>query len=241
MTKQLKLLKKRLENGKERTYEEILEDLRNRVDVLAAEFIPELCTALKRKNPLMSSVTIRATVIADCAKQNGGPWKESTIRQFWPDWMKNPKSVQAGHIAGNSIGAGRPRKIPLSNKGISQEEQDDLDQLEESRPVKSWTPDEYEEEHPEIAESPFEAIGEINRKLASFWTALTKQKNMPTSEDDVMKQYIIPARTRLKDMLNGSSKTERVYLFNWLTWIIMAAKDCRDLCEKADATAYDTR
>jgi hypothetical protein len=112
---------------------------------------------------------------------------------------------------------------------------------EESRPIKSWTLAEYEEQHPRIAESPFEVIGEINRKLSSFWTALTKQKNMPTREDNVMKDYIIPARTRLIDMLNGSSKVERDFLFNWLTWIIMAAKDCRDLCEKADATAYDTR
>lgn len=64
---------------------------------------------------------------------------------------------------------------------------------------------------------------------------------MPTREDDVMKDYIIPARERLKDMLNGSNETERIFLYNWLTWVIMAAKDCRDLCEKADKTAYDTR
>ena len=112
---------------------------------------------------------------------------------------------------------------------------------EEQIPVKSWTLTDYEEEHPEIAESPFEAIGEINRKLSSFWTALTKQKNLPTREDDVMKDYIIPARERLKDISNGSSKIERDFLFNWLTWVIMAAKDCRDVFEKADATAYDTR
>jgi hypothetical protein len=62
---------------------------------------------------------------------------------------------------------------------------------------------------------------------------------MPTQEDDVMKDYIIPARPRLKDIANGSSKIERDFLFNWLTWIIMASKDARDIFEKADKTAYD--
>ena len=112
---------------------------------------------------------------------------------------------------------------------------------DEEKPVKSWTLAEYEEEHPTVAESPWEAIGNINRSLARLWTALTKQKNMPTRQDDVMKDYIIPSRERLKDIANGSSKTERVFLFNWLTWIIMATKDCRDVFEKADKTAYDTR
>ena len=64
---------------------------------------------------------------------------------------------------------------------------------------------------------------------------------MPTHEDDVTKEYIIPARERLKDMANGSSQTERDILFNWLTWIIMASKDCREIIENAEKTAYDTR
>lgn len=242
------------------TFDDVIKELEAALTTTAAEYIPRACTALKRHNPLISSAQIRLTILNNPTIKR--VWKQSTIRLYWTEWMKNPKAVQAGRSGGLVGAGGRPNKIGIKNILISPEEQEayekkvkevtqkgkelglteeEIDKDVEQIPVKSWTQDEYEEEHPEVAESPFEAIGEINRSLARLWTALTKQKNMPTSEDDVMKDYIIPARDRIKDMLNGSSKIERTYLFNWLTWVIMAAKDCRNLCEKADTTAYDTR
>mgnify|MGYP001375874675 CR=1 FL=1 len=197
--------------------------------------VKRLCAAAIRDKPDIEPRGIRLKVIDALCPHI---WRENYVRTWWPSWMKNKKSSESISAAWDANpNMGNTRK----NNEIIDFTQDDLDREEEQKPVKSYTMTEYEEAHPEIAESPFEAIGEINRAIARLWKALTKRNHMPTREDDVKKQYIIPARDRLKDIINGSSKVERDFLFNWLTWLIMEAKDCRDLIEKADTTAYDTR
>lgn len=214
-------LEKQIKESISRIKEEGLEDAVHR-----------LCAAAIRDKPDIEPREIRLKVINKLCPHI---WRENTVRTVWPAWMKNTK------IASTRDATRLAREEEQKMIEISSSTQDDLDREDEQKPVKSYSMSEYEETHPTIAESPFQAIGEINKSIARLWTALTKQKNMPTREDDVMKQYVIPARQRLKDMLNGSSKIERDFLFNWLTWVIMASKDCRDLCEKADKTAYDTR
>ena len=80
--------------------------------------------------------------------------------------MKNPNAVAAGN-AGNL--AREENKKSHKNDFLPQDDinQDELDKDEEQAPVKSWTLSEYEEDHPTIAESPFEIIGDINRKLSN--------------------------------------------------------------------------
>lgn len=215
-------LEKQIKESISRIKEEGLEDAVHR-----------LCAAAIRDKPEIEPREIRSKVINKLCPHI---WSENTIRTVWPEWMKNKtmsEALKASWDTGANIG-----NTKKSNKNITFS-QEELDKEEEETPVKSYTMSEYEETHPEIAESPWEAIGEINRSIARLWTALTKQKNMPTREDDVMKDYVIPARARLQDIASGSSKAERIYLFNWLTWVIMAAKDARDIVEKADKTAYD--
>lgn len=55
---------------------------------------------------------------------------------------------------------GNPKKI------YGNLQQEDLDRDEEQEPVKSYTLSEYAETHPQVAESPWEAIGEINRAIS---------------------------------------------------------------------------
>lgn len=75
--------------GSEKSYEEILEEIKSRVELLAADYIPELCTALKRKNPLITSAQIRLKILNHPTIKR--VWKGSTIRMCWADWMKNPE------------------------------------------------------------------------------------------------------------------------------------------------------
>lgn len=233
-TKLRQLNDKEIQGGKEyETFEDVIKELEDALSTSAEKYIPRACTALKRQYPLMSSEAIRLKILKHPTISR--VWMEGTIRNHWPPWMKNEVRVEAGKKGRASQ---EYTKMLTKSEQISQ---NDLDRDAEAMPIQSWTQSEYEETHPTIAESPFQAIGEINRSIARLWTALTKQKNMPTRQDNVMKEYIIPARERLKDIANGSSKIERDFLFNWLTWVDMAIKDCRDIFEKADATAYDTR
>jgi hypothetical protein len=236
MKQKTKLLKQREIIEDNKTFDEILEEIKQNVEILATEYIPKLCTALKRQYPLMNGVAIRTKVISAVSKPIG-PWKESTIRTCWPQWMKNEKKVE--HAKQQWQSDSPPRgKISKVNFETSQ---DDQDKEEEQTPVSSQTIFEYEETHPKTEETPFQALGEINRAIARLWTALTGNPNMAHMEDNIKKEHIIPTRERFKDIMNGSSKVERDFLFNWLTWLNQVVVDRIDLIEKSDKTAYDTR
>jgi hypothetical protein len=229
----LRLLKKKEIETLDKSYEEILQEIRDLNEGTAAEYVPKLCVALKRKNPLITAVQIRATVINDLCPS---PWTEKTVRGYWPEWLKNPKLVEHGKISRRAQIASS--KSPESYGKLST---DDIDKEEEQSPVESSPIWEYEDTHPKTEETPFEAIGEINRAIARLWTALTGKKDMAHMEDDIKKEHIIPTRERFKDIVNGSSKVERDFLFNWLTWLNQVIKDRIDIIDKSDETAYDTR
>ena len=238
MKSKTKLLKQREIREDNRTFEDIVEEIKQNVEIMAEEYVPKLCTALKRQSPLISAVAIRTRVIQEVGKPIG-PWKESTIRQFWPNWMKNPKLVAAGQQSGLIREEKRLKSVEAFS--TEQRQTDDQDRDEEQAPVSSQPIWEYEETHPKTEETPFQAIGEINRAVARLWTALTGNPNMAHMEDNIKKEHVIPTRERFKDIMNGSSKVERDFLFNWLTWLNLVIVDRIDLIEKSDKTAYDTR
>jgi len=189
----------------------------------AEEYIPRLCNALKKENPELTitqiKVKVEKTVCPDI-------WRANTVRTYWPQWMKDPHRVDIGIL-------GDQNRIPknLGKKTLLETDSDN--------PALSWTPEEYEETHPTKETTPFQSLGEINRAIARLWETLTGEKNMPTSEDDVKKDHLMPTRDRFSDVMNGSSKVERDFLFNWMTWLEMLIKDRIALIEKADKTAYD--
>ena len=195
----LKLLKKKEKEILDQSYEEILQEVRELNEGTAAEYVPKLCMALKRKNPLISAVAIRATVIRDLCPT---PWKEITVRHHWPDWMKRPEMVAAGSLGG------RPKRseIGSSKEPISQH---DTDKEEEEAPVSSEAMWDYEDTHPKTEETPFEALGKINRAIATLWTALTGKKDMAHMEDDLKNDHIIPTRERFKDIVNGQQQSRK--------------------------------
>src|SRR5262245_36617356 len=233
-----KLLKQREIREDNRTFNEIVDEVKQSVEVMAETYVPLLCTALKRERPLIAGAEIRLRVIKAVAKPNG-PWKESTIRQWWPEWIKNPKLVEAGKKAVVVSQQSRRMNTLYSSTPRHEITQDDMDRDEEQQPVSSQPMWEYEDTHPKTELNPWVEIGEINRAIARLWTGLTGEKNMPHMEDDVRKDFIIPSRERFKDIANGSSKVERDFLFNWLTWLNICIKDRIDLLEKSDKTAYD--
>lgn len=188
--------------------------------------VRRLCNALKREKPDIKPKEIRLRVVHRMCPHI---WRENYVRQFWPDWMKNPGAVDAG-IAGDQ---GRTKK---SYKNSILQDKD-----EENEPISSTPMSEYEETHPKTETSPFQTKGEINRAIHTLFGRLTGINHMPHMEDDVKKQYVIETRERAKDIINGISKIERDFLYNWLTWLGMVMDDWTNLLEKADKTAYDTR
>lgn len=225
-----KLLKQKEIEEENRTYEEILQEVRELNEGTAAEYVPRLCTALKRKNPLISSAAIRATVIRDLCPS---PWKEGTVRQYWPNWMVNQEASQRATASNILRAEGKTKTVFVSPQ--------DQERDEENEPVSSMSMDEYEETHPKTELSPFQIKGDINRAIHTLFGRLTGVNHMPHMEDDVKKQYVIETRERAKDIINGISKIERDFLYNWLTWLGMVMDDWTNLLEKADKTAYDTR
>jgi hypothetical protein len=67
---------------------ELIKNIRN---ITAVEFVPQLCTKLKRDNPLMTGPEIRQIVITNLLPI----WKENTIRNCLPEWLKNPNHIKA--------------------------------------------------------------------------------------------------------------------------------------------------
>jgi hypothetical protein len=234
----MRLLKEKQDIEDNRTFADIVEEIKHNINIMATEYIPQLCTALKRENPLIAGVVIRSRVIEAVSKPNG-PWAESTIRNNWPQWLKNEKMTGAvkQQWKDSPKSAGRP---PIANSKIAIS-QDDLDREEEEDPVSSVSLEEYEETHPTVEENPFEALGKINRAVSNLWTQLTGKQGMPHMEDNIKVDHIAPTRNRFTDIMNGSTKTERDFLFNWLNWLNLVIKDRIDLIEKSDKTAHDTR
>jgi len=85
-------------------------------------------------------------------------WHESSVRLFWPEWLKNPNKIKYRNAAAE---ARRQKQISKSSL-LTSLSADDLDKEDEQRPVKSMKKWEYDEAHPETEESPFQALVQIN-------------------------------------------------------------------------------
>lgn len=231
----LKLLReKEIKERKTKGFEELKKELEEVLKYTAEEWIPKFCDALRDENPTISISEIKARILKDSLVSK--IWAQGTIKNNWSDWMIDKQKSESGKLG--AAASHSAHKNVGTNENHGQEANDEED---ENKPAVSYTMDEYEETHPKTEESPFQSLGRINRAIATLWTALTNNKNMPTMEDDVKKDFIIPARDRAKDIVNGSSKIERDFLFNWITWLGLELADWKNIVANSDATAYDTR
>jgi len=224
-TKTFEQIAKEIEGNVQRDTKEAIAKIKEQTAEIG---VRRLCNALKRDKPDITAKEIRLRVVHRMCPHI---WRENYVRQFWPEWMKNPAAIDAG-IAGDQ---GRTKKS-YKNSILQEQEKE-----EEQTPVSSQTIWEYEDTHPKTETSPIQAKGDINRAIHTLFGRLTGINHMPHMEDDVKKQYVIDTRERAKDIINGISKIERDFLYNWLTWLGMVMDDWTDLLEKADKTAYDTR
>ena len=115
-----KQLKPTTTENKGETFEDVVKELEDALSTTAAEYIPRACTALKRHNPLITSAQIRLRILNNNTIKR--VWKESTIRQYWTDWMKNPNMIKSGLAAQAAHAARKEKQISKNNSLISQED-----------------------------------------------------------------------------------------------------------------------
>ena len=219
-----------LDKRKKRTYAELLEMYKGLLTKTADAYIPELFEALHKERADWKNDELESKIVKDLEGIN----KPSTIHGYRPDWMKNPNRIRGGQKAATTL---------TQKNYVRQQTREKLEQIDEQTPepeqdensqttTKGQPLDQWEDEHPEIAPSPFELIGEINKSIDRLWRALTGIRYMPTKEDNVQIDHIKPTRQFRNDIAKGSSETERTYLYNWLVWLRMAEDDMFNILEK---------
>jgi hypothetical protein len=210
-------------------YSDLLEKYKSLLTKSAETYIPELFDALKEEHPDWTKEDFMSRIVTDLKGVN----TESTIDAHKPDWMKSKSHMKAA-AARSSNKIARQKAIETFEKAKeeipeSEESDEDNETICKGQPLDQW-----EDQHPEIAPSAFEKIGEVNKSLDRLWKALTGLKYMPTTEDDVRRDYIIPTRQFRKDFIKGSKKIERTFLYNWIEWVQMALNDASQIIEAED-------
>lgn len=231
---------KEVRSKKKKSYDELLAEYKDLFKKTADVYIPELFEALHEMHPTWNNQDLEARMVRDLEGIN----TPKTIHGFRANFMKNPALVERSKKSratqlsrqenlreeGREVLSKAARELPEPEL----QEEDEQTATVEGIPLEDWR-----EEHPQTELSPFEALGEINRSIAKLWKALTGLNEMPTISDDVKKDFIKPTKQRREDIINGSSKIERTYLYNWIEWLDMALRDTQQILDKSDVTAYD--
>lgn len=212
-------IQKEFETAAEDIENEVEQEIVNVRELSTKKGIERLCNILKRDKSLTYPGIRRKVIARMCPKT----WNENTVRGNWPIWMNYEKLSEARQ---KDWKEGKHSENAVDSADIGKDEE------EEEHPVSSLSMSDYEETHPEIAKSPFQSLGEINRAIARLWTALTEKKDMPTREDHIKRDHIIPTRQYRKDIVAGSSQIEKDFLYNWLTWLNEATNDMLEIIEK---------
>lgn len=188
----------------------------------AASYIPEACEALRKDwNPTMPDAIFRQSENLALQKQyrqkiletfaveynpTDGVWAEHYIQMYWPKWLTNPKQEE---VAQKMQSAKEAKKV--SNFiHFAQEQTKSLDKIaaklpeppkiEASEPVFVEQQEETETqiEGTDEAEQKQFTIqrmdGELKSAEHSLWCALTGERNLPNSRDDLINDHIKPTR-----------------------------------------------
>jgi hypothetical protein len=222
-------------------YADLLAKVKSLFSKTAKIAIPELFEALKAEKRDWSNLQLELRIVQDL----DGIYAATTIHNCRPGSMKDKVQSDRAKKGWETKAAEKTSAQEAKITSDRQKGLESLSKVEEELPVtiepeedetigKGMPLDEWEDKHPEIAPSSFEIIGEVNKSLDRLWKALTSLKYMPTTEDNVRAEYIIPTRQFRKDFIKGSSKIERTYLYNWIEWVQMALGDAAEIIESVD-------
>ena len=78
-----------------KTYEELLEEALSIADKTLNIWVEPLCLSLRVEHPDWENADIQRRVVKDL----GGKYEESSIRNYWPKWIKNPDRIKGGEAA----------------------------------------------------------------------------------------------------------------------------------------------
>jgi hypothetical protein len=234
-------------------------ELKKFVSAAGAKYIPELAEALRqdlfynvdisyfRKDTSKASRDIiRDRIVSDWSKENGNltPWTEETIKDYFPDWLKNPQYFK--DVALEKLAKMRAAKAKKYQQRV-QEQSRQMERLAVQLPeppkelepeliyphegMETW-PSKYQKLG-ESTKSPLTKMGDIRDGCRELFTALTEKKYMPGDTEDLENDYIKPTREYRK-FIHELDERERAGLYNWLVITQTAIADMLNIIDEAD-------
>lgn len=217
--KLVKIAKSVFSKTSERTdnYDKAASEVRNLLKATGATFIPKLCLALKEdwhhgrtekeiQNNEDARQEMKDKITHDWSKEyhHEGIWKESSIDQWFPDWLMDPVMSEMGKkgaIATAAIKRAKKYSAKLQEQNITKK----LENLAKVTPPAPKEEPEDTETGTEVTDHmltpigekgtiPLLSMGEINQASFKLWEALTGKDKWAHSTDDLHNDFIKPTR-----------------------------------------------
>lgn len=251
MSKQEILVKK---TEKTPNYDKISNNVKKLLTATAATYIPELCDALRKDwFPRATNSTfareenkpvrdeIRERILDDWSNQRNwsdSPWGDDSIRQWFPDWLKNPAMIEPNKINSAKGNAAKKYKQILGSLSPKIFNEKTIDQLPEV-PKQLLTEHEEEEEEggptqwgsgtiveptEKYTPTPEKLYEDAIHGLAKAWSALTNADHIPGIAEDVFLDYIKPSDKHRLRILKGLDEGSATHLINVLVYTHMVIK-----------------
>lgn len=219
-----------------KSYDEILDELKNLKRKVGYLYIPALCVAYKREHLTMENEEIKERVMTDCLEI--GLWTEGTIYVYFPKWIN--------------------REYPLNRKKFEEtlntskevERQKNLDLLSKTihqipEPPKITEPEPEEPSHVEVDEGPTEPqeryvptpMEMYEGAIHGFdksWQYLTNKKHIIPAggAQDVLLTHLKPSDKLRLRMFKGLDKQRAIYFHNMLVSMEMLIKRSLDMWDE---------
>jgi hypothetical protein len=194
---------------------------------------------------------MRRKLVNDWSNEHGNstPWKENTVIEYLPEFLKYPAAVKEAHKESklemarihlekaNQARAEKYRqKVQSEFKTIGRIVTQSAEPPKEPEPEVitggySMGPSKYQKLG-EDTKTPLTKLGNIREYCRELWTALTDKENMPYPDEDLADMYIKPTR-EFRKFIYELDERERSGLDDWLACTEAAIIDMRDILEAA--------
>lgn len=220
-----------LENTSEKSYDELLEDLKRLQRVSARLYVPALCVAYKREHLTLENDEIRRHVKNDCLLI--GLWKsESTITEAMPKWIRTERlnTRKLEEAINSPEEQTRQQETSLLTRTT---EQIETELSTEQEPESETTYSEgtvYEAPHAEMPH-PMDVYTDTVKSAEKLWSALTTTnihkptKLIPAETSDPLIDFIKPSRKIWLRTLKGLEQPDVNHMLKCLIWLDKLIQD----------------
>lgn len=247
-----------LEDRPTKNYDEVANKVRKLLSATAQTFIPELCNALKNdwfptmpEKDLQQNKGIRDAmrdkIVNEWSNESvfshsqDNIWKESTIKLYFPKWLRNPSEKLTMEAARNA-------KIKETSL-ISEREKKKIEQIAQDLP-EEVIPEEEErkpnfltdETMHELGVAPYAETGKSRNELTrdivgpayKLFAALTNNNSPPNEDDDLLVDYIRPSREFRRGLMLEVGSRERINIHNILHYVTVVAEDMIEIIDEIE-------